>query len=270
VNRGAISAIVWKDLLVVRRSRMMMLPLILVPSILLVLLPGLAALSPGLLPEAELAEILRLMEGAPAALQEELAALGPEQQAVMLMLGYLFAPLYLLIPVMVASVIAADSFAGEKERRTLEALLYSPTTDRELVFAKMLGPWLASLAVAWVSFAAYTVVVNAAAWPIMGRIFFPTPLWWVLVFWTAPAVAALALGVSVLVSARVKGFQEAYQLGGLVVLPIVALMVGQMAGAVFLGPLLVFGLGGGVWVLAVLIILAGARRFRRSEVLARV
>jgi ABC-2 type transport system permease protein len=270
VNHGAIAAIVWKDLLVVRRSRMMMLPLIMVPSILLVLLPGLAALSPGLLPEADLAELLRLMDGAPAALRAELGALGPEQQAVVLMLGYLFAPLYLLIPVMVASVIAADSFAGEKERRTLEALLYTPTTDRELVLAKMLGPWLAALAVAWVSFVAYGVVVNAAAWPIMGRIFFPTPLWWVLVLWMVPAVAALALGVSVLVSARVKGFQEAYQLGGLVVLPIVALMVGQMAGAVFLGPLLVFVLGIMVWAVAVVVIVAGARRFRRGEVLARV
>jgi hypothetical protein len=39
---------------------------------------------------------------------------------------------------------------------------------------------------------------------------------------------------------------------------------------VFLGPLLVFGLGGGVWAVAVLVILVGARRFRRDEVLARV
>jgi ABC-2 type transport system permease protein len=270
MNRGAIATIVWKDLLVVRRSRMMMLPLILVPLILLVVLPGLAALSPGLLPEADLAEILRLIEGAPTGLREDLAGLAPEQQAIVLMLGYLFAPLYLLIPVMVASVIAADSFAGEKERRTLEALLYTPTTDRELVLAKMLGPWLAALAVAWASFVGYAVVVNAAAWPIMGRIFFPTPLWWVLVLWMAPAVAAVALGVSVLVSARVKGFQEAYQLGGLVVLPIVALMIGQMAGAVFLGPLLVFGLGAAVWAVAGFVIVAGARRFRRGEVLARL
>jgi ABC-type Na+ efflux pump permease subunit len=39
---------------------------------------------------------------------------------------------------MVSSVLAADSFAGEKERKTLEALLYTPTTDRELFTAKLL------------------------------------------------------------------------------------------------------------------------------------
>jgi hypothetical protein len=50
----------------------------------------------------------------------------------------------------------------------------------------------------------------------------------------------------------------------------VALMVGQMAGTVFLGPLLVFVLGIVVWAMAVVVIVAGARRFRRGEVLARV
>jgi ABC-2 type transport system permease protein len=270
MNRQAIATIVWKDLLVVRRSRMMMIPLIMVPLLLLVVLPGLAALSPGLLPEAELAELLRLLDAAPAALRDELAPLRPEQQAVLLMLGYLFAPLYLIVPVMVATVIAADSFAGEKERRTLEALLHTPTTDHELVFAKMLGPWLAAMIVAWVSFVAYAVVVNAAAWPIMGRLFLPTSLWWVLVLWMVPAVAALAMGASVLVSARVKGFQEAYQLGGVVVLPVVALMIGQMTGILFLGPALVFGLGAAVWAVAILVIVAGARRFHRGEILARV
>jgi ABC-2 type transport system permease protein len=270
MNRRAVSAIVWKDLLVVRRSRAMMIPLVLVPLIVLVLLPGLAAVGPGLLPEGELDELVRLLEHAPPELVASLAGLRPDQQAVVLLLGYLFAPLYLLIPVMVASVIAADSFAGEKERRTLEALLYTPTTDAELLFAKMLGPWLAAVLVAWASFVAYGVVANAAAWPVMGRIFFPTPLWWVLVGWMVPAVAALAMGASVLVSSRVRGFQEAYQLGGVVVLPVIALLVGQLSGVVFLGPGLVFGLGAAIWVVALLVIAAGARRFRRGEILARV
>jgi ABC-2 type transport system permease protein len=263
------AAIVRKDLLVVRRSRAMMIPLILMPLLVLVVLPGLAALAPEVLPERDLDDLLQLLDRAPPEFAPELRALPVPEQVIMLLLGYLLAPLYLLIPLLVASVIAADSFAGEKERGTLEALLYTPTTDRELLLAKMLGPWLAAVAVALASFAAYALVANAAAWPVMGRIFFPTPIWWLLVLWVAPAVAALALGATVLVSSRVRGFQEAYQIGGLVVLPIVALMVGQVAGVVFLGPRLVAALGAVIWIVAAVLIATGARYFRRGEILPR-
>jgi hypothetical protein len=37
-----------------------------------------------------------------------------------------------------------------------------------------------------------------------------------------PAVGAVAIAILAVVSARVRGFQEAYQLGGVVVLPMVA------------------------------------------------
>ena len=58
---------------------------------------------------------------------------------VVLMLGFLFAPMFLILPLMVASIIGADSIVGEKERKTLEALLYTPATDRELYLAKLLS-----------------------------------------------------------------------------------------------------------------------------------
>ena len=75
----------------------------------------------------------------------------------------MLAPMFLIIPLMVSSVIAADSFAGEKERKTMEALLYSPTTDQELFAAKLLSGWLAAIAVALVGFMLYVVTANARA-----------------------------------------------------------------------------------------------------------
>ena len=269
MNRRAVRAIVARDLRVVVRSRAVLVPLIVVPALLLVVLPALAALAPGLLGAQDLAELEQLLERMPPALAEPLAGRSREEQVVLLLLGYLLAPLYLIVPVMVASVIAADSFAGERERGTLEALLYTPTTDAELVLAKMLAPWLAGVAVAWGGFAAYAVVANAAAWPVMGRIFFPTPVWWLLALWVAPAVAGLGLGATVLVSARVRTFQEAYQLGGVVVLPLVLLVVGQAAGVLFLSPTVVFVLGAAVWLLDALLLRFAIRGFRRGEILAR-
>ena len=104
-------------------------------------------------------------------------------------LKYMLAPMFLMLPLMVALTIAADSFAGEKERKTLEALLYTPTTNRELFVAKLLSGWLAAIAVAWVGFVLYSVMANAAAWPQMQRIFFPNAMWVVLILWVVPAIS---------------------------------------------------------------------------------
>jgi hypothetical protein len=55
-----------------------------------------------------------------------------------------------------------------------------------------------------------------------------------MVLWMAPAFAALGLAGMLLVSLRVRGMQEATQLGGLFVLPVIALVVGEVRGAVLL------------------------------------
>jgi hypothetical protein len=74
----------------------------------------------------------------------------------------------------------------------------------------------------------------------------------------------------VLVSSRVSGFQDAYQLGGAVVLPLVLLILGQMAGVIFfsLGFVIVIGLI--LWLIDLAILWYGARTFQRGELLARL
>jgi len=50
----------------------------------------------------------------------------------------------------------------------------------------------------------------------------------------------------VLISSRVNTFQEAYQAGGMVVVPLV---LAQLAGVIFLSPAFAIGLGAFVWLL---------------------
>lgn len=49
---------------------------------------------------------------------------------------------------MVVPLFAADRSAGENERKTLEAQRYTPTSDREVLVAKMLSGWPASIVAA--------------------------------------------------------------------------------------------------------------------------
>ena len=168
-----------------------------------------------------LEEIDQLIDMMPSGLQQEMAPYNMEQKMVVFFLVYMLAPMFILVPMMVSSVIAADSFAGEKERKTLEALLYTPTSDSELFTGKMLGAWLPALVVAAIGFCIYAVNVNLAGWNWPN--FFPNVMWIVLLVWVTPAVSALGMMAMVFASARAQGFQDAYQVGGLVVLPVIYL-----------------------------------------------
>lgn len=269
MNLRAIRAIVVKDLTVLRHAKAVLIPLIVVPLVLLLVLPALAAFAPALANVPGAGNLTDLLEGMPEVMQARLAGFDQDQKVVVLLLTYLFAPLYLILPLMVASVIAADTFAGERERRTLEALLYTPTSDLELLLGKLLAGFLPALAVAWGGFVVYAVVANVAGWPTMGQVFFPTWMWLVLALWVAPAVAAVGLGATVIVSSKVSTFQEAYQIGAAVVLPIVLLVVGQAAGVVVLSTAFVAALGAVFWLVAVVLLRYGARSFRRGELMAR-
>jgi hypothetical protein len=132
------------------------------------------------------------------------------------------------------------------------------------------GAWAAATGVGLAAFVLYAFVVNGVGWPVMGRIFFPNLAWVILVLWVAPAVAGLGLGATVLISTRVNTFQEAYQIGGIVVVPIVGLILGQLAGVFYFGPVLTFGLGLVVWLVDAVVLWIGVQTFDRDALIARL
>ena len=268
-------SVVWalalRDLRVVSGSSAVMIPLIVVPLVFLLLLPGIFALiahlgGPAVTGASDLAALL---ERLPLPVAQRLAGLDPTAKMMLLVLGYLMAPLFLILPLMVASVIAADSFAGEKERKTLEALLYTPTSDGELFGAKLLVALVPALGVAWGGLVVYSLVADIAAYPYLHHLLLPDPLWLVLAFWLSPGVAGLGLGITVLVSARVRSFQEAYQLGGIVVVPLIAVVAGQAAGVIYLNALAAFLVGLLLFVLDGVLLGLGLRGFSRDALASR-
>lgn len=263
---NAIGAIVRKDVTAVRRSKAVVIPMLAVPTLLLVVLP----LAVGIAARAQTGGIDRFLSDMPAALRDPITALPPPQQLLVLVNGYLLAPLFLIVPLMVSAVLAADAFAGEKERRTMETLLHLPISNRDLFVAKLLGAYIPALAVSWVGFLLFCVVSNAIAWPVMERLFIPTRLWAVVIFWVAPAVALLGLGVMVRVSVRARSTQEANQLGGAVVLPLIFLAVGQSTGLLLVDLPIALAIGAVIWVVAIWLTARGARRFTRDEIATRI
>lgn len=259
-----VRAVMAKDITAIRRSKAIMLPMLLVPTLLLVVLP----LIVGLAARSRAQGIGQVLNDFPAELVDPIVSRPPEEQLILLVNGYLLAPLFLIVPLMVSAVLAADAFAGEKERRTLEALLHLPISDKQLYLGKLLGSFVPAVAVSWIGFLCFALVSNTVAWPVMHRIFVPTRLWLIMIFWVAPAVAALGLGVMVRVSARSNSTQEANQLGGAVILPLIFLAVGQATGLLLVDTEIAFGAGALVWLVSIWLNVRGISKFTRDRLAA--
>jgi ABC-2 type transport system permease protein len=78
------------------------------------------------------------------------------------------------------------------------------------------------------------------------------------------------LGAMVLVSSRVSTFQEAYQLGGMVVIPMLLLLMGQMGGIVYFSPLVIIAVGAALWLITAILVWYGAKTFERGALIARL
>lgn len=177
--------------------------------------------------------------------------------------------LFLTLPVFVPILISSQSVAGEKERRTLEPLLSTPVTGAELLAGKSLAALIPALALTWIGFLVLCLGVDAVALPRLGSAPLPDPLWLFGLSVIAPLFAFFGNGVAVLISARVSEARLAQQLSGLVVLPLVGLVAGQLAGWLHAGAAF-YGLEAAVILLFDLLLVWGSLRvFDRDRLVSR-
>lgn len=262
-----------KDWVEVRRNWQVILPIVVVPLMVSVFLPVVLTLIPSLAPEQEVSldGFQELMQNLPSHIQERLAGMTVSQVMIYLMAVYFFAPFFLLIPLMASSVIASDSFAGEKERKTIEALLATPISDGELFFGKMLVSFIPSMIVTFVSFAVYTIVFDVMAYGIFNGMFIlPTIDWILLIFGLAPTVALASIGLTVMISGKVKGFREAQQISVVLLIPILAMVFGQITGAIIFGPLVILVLICVFLLIDFVVFKLGLKLFKREEILSKL
>lgn len=262
-----------KDLFEVTRNKAVWTPMLVVPLFFVVLLPIGFSLAVRYIPPEQMQsmnQMQTLIAGMPDSLQTILIGLTPSQQMGMMILGILMAPMFLVMPMMFSSIIAAESFAGEKERKTLEGLLYTPATDLELFAGKTLAAIIPAMVIAWFSFGLYTLVVIVATHGVMPAGWFPLDGWYPLVFWVTPAIAALGTMFTVLISARVNTFMEAYQSGSALVILVLGLVAGQLSGLLFLDLLTGFLVGCVVMVVDFILLRVCLSNFRRNRLITTV
>jgi ABC-type Na+ efflux pump permease subunit len=262
-----------KDWREISRNWQVLLPIVVIPFIFSILLPLIIIVLPGqaMTPGSSTNDFDVMMRGLPANVRQELSGMTGQQVLVYVMSLYFLAPFFLIIPLMASSVIASDSFAGEKERKTIEALLAIPMTDSDLLLGKVLVSFIPSIVVTFISFAAYSIIVDVLSFTLFqGRLLLPNVTWIMLIFGLAPTVALAGIGLTVMVSARVRGFREAQQISAMLLAPILALVFAQMAGAIVFGPTVIAALAAIFVVVDVLLFRVGLRLFKREEIMSRL
>lgn len=181
-----------------------------------------------------------------------------------------FMAYFLLIPAMVPMAIATQSVIGEKVARSLEPQLATPLEVGELLAGKTLAAALPAVVATWAVFGLYGLVNGAIADPILTRLVFSN-VWLVAMATLVPLICLLSVLLGIVVSSRVNDPRTAQQIGGFVVIPIIAVAVAQFVGGqatftmqqVLVGDLLVAGLIG-------LTLLIGSWAFDRESILTRL
>jgi len=177
-----------------------------------------------------------------------------------------FALIFLVLPVIGALGSSTSSIVGEKQSRSIEPVLATPVTTVELLLGKSLATVILAVSGTWGGFLVYYGLAHAVSGPsVTEQAFDLTTLLMVLVL--TPLIAALGLGAGVVISSRVNDSRSAQQIGGLLVLPIIFLIVGQMTGLFLLGPAAIAWAALGLVLLDLLVLWLGVRVFDREKII---
>jgi len=141
---------------------------------------------------------------------------------------------FLIIPIIATTTMATSSFIGEKEKRTLETLLYSPLSVSQIFSSKVLASFLLSMFVTVTTFIAYFIVSQGLLYFLFGHFMLPGVNWYLTIFVVAPALSLLAVTVTCKISAKAQTVEEAFQKAGLLAIPIVIIAASQFTGLMML------------------------------------
>jgi ABC-2 type transport system permease protein len=135
-----------------------------------------------------------------------------------------FLAYFLLIPAMVPMAIATQSIIGEKTARSLEPQLATPMEVSELLSGKALAAAAPAVVATWSVFILYGLVNGAIADARLTLLIF-NDVWRVAMLTLVPLICLLSVLLGIIVSAKVNDARTAQQIGGFIVIPVIAIAV---------------------------------------------
>lgn len=221
-----ILAIAHKDIKEYFSSKPLVMAVLILPLLISLAVPSLIHLLLTNVPTTISPQVTKFL---PPVLKNALITMGPQQALYWYMFTVITLPMFLLLPITSVIVLASDSFAGEKERRTIENLLAEPVSMRSLFIGKTLAPVCIALTVTWVSVIIYWLLASYYGALADVRLV-PDPAWFSAVLILVPALTFTNVGFVSWISSLSKGFRESQQLSGVLIIPIAAIVLTSATG----------------------------------------
>lgn len=180
-----------------------------------------------------------------------------------------FLVLYMLIPLFIPIAIAAYSVVGEKTTRSLEPLLATPISTEELLAGKSLAAVIPAIGATWAAFILFIVgaLLVGVGPAVVGNLL--SPVWWTAVFVVGPLLSGVAVNIALIVSSRVNDPRAAEQIASVVIVPLLGVLFGQLAGVIILNLNFMLIAIAVLAIVNVALIIAGARLFQREAILTK-
>lgn len=241
----------WKGTIM---KKEILLPMILLPVLFTILLPIGMLMAVIIDPESitsdfgDIEPLLELMNINPA--------YNPVLKYSIFMIQIMILPMFLMIPAIIPVMIASDSFAGEKERKTMENLALLPISKIELIFGKVLTAFIPSLVITFACFAGMGAIVNLMILEYLEGtlLIFGDISFLLVVFLMSPLLAFLNILIGTIISSRVKDLKSAQSVGGSLISPAIIILFVQLFNPTFLTPIpiiVISGIIGGLCLLFV-------------------
>lgn len=180
-------------------------------------------------------------------------------------IGNQLIPFLLLIvgffPMSFSLIIALETFVGEKERRSLEPLLATPLTNKQLYIGKMLAALIPPLMASYVGMFVYLgglwiTVGWQADWQLLAQIFSLTTIQGIIM-----------VAGAVVISSQVTSVRASNLLASFVIVPM-AILIQAEAAALFWGNRIgLWWLALALLIIAVILVRMGIQIFNREELM---
>ncbi|HHH82155.1 MAG TPA: hypothetical protein ENL35_04120, partial [Chloroflexi bacterium] len=124
-------------------------------------------------------------------------------------------------PISISLVIALESFAGERERLSLEPLLATPLTDADLYLGKMIASLLPPLSAAYLGIAVYLI-------GLLWRLGWAPPIGLLVQILTITTIQAVVMvSGAVVISSQTTSVRAANLLASFIIIPVAELIIGE-------------------------------------------
>ncbi|MCL2196064.1 MAG: ABC transporter permease subunit [Treponema sp.] len=257
------AAIIKKDIYNITSNKRTMSALVVVPIMMVVVMPVIFISIILFTPEdsSDMTELLQILQ------YVKVESGDTRHQLILMILDYVIPMFFLLIPIMASSVMASSSFVGEKEKSTLETLLYCPLSLKEIFNAKISASFILSMIVSYSSFIIMIITVEAYLLIADKTLFTPNINWLTMMLLVSPAAALISINMIVRGSAKSQTSEEAQQSSLFLVMPVILLIIGQFTGIMMMGPHIFLILGAVLAVIAILTFKNSYNKFTYEKLL---